>query len=128
MVINAFVLLLAITSLRQAPQLLLPTVNGLAAQVTATTDTKQGAEGTTVYKVGNDVSAPVPVFKPEPPYTKEARRAKLEGTAKMEVLIDDHGDVANVKEISPPLGKGLDESAVKTVLTWKFRPAMHKGS
>ena len=32
-----------------------------------------------VYSVGNGVSAPEPIYKPEPPYTKEAKAAKMQG-------------------------------------------------
>ena len=35
--------------------------------------------------------------------------------------------VIEVKEISPRLGHGLDENAIKTVKKWKFEPARREG-
>jgi TonB family protein len=75
-----------------------------------------------VYTVGGDVKAPVPIYKPEPAYTREARAAKLEGTNVFWVIVDADGTVADVKLVRS-LGKGLDESAIETIRTWKFEPA-----
>jgi TonB family protein len=72
------------------------------------------------------VTPPMPVYKPEPPYTEEARHAKLEGTVLLSVTVAADGTVTEVK-VTRPLGKGLDESAVKTLKTWKFLPAMKAG-
>ena len=79
-----------------------------------------------VYQVGDDVTAPVPIYKPEPAYTKEARAAKLEGTDVFWIVVDTSGNVADA-ELLRGVGKGLDESAMQTARTWKFKPAMKKG-
>ena len=79
-----------------------------------------------VYAVGGDVTKPVPIYKPEPPYTKEARAAKLEGTDVFWIVVDASGNVADVNLVRS-VGKGLDESAMRTVRTWKFMPATKKG-
>jgi len=79
-----------------------------------------------VYTVGGDVAAPVPIYKPDPPYTKEARAAKLEGTDAFWMVVDGAGNVADVKLVRS-VGKGLDESAMQTLRTWKFKPALKKG-
>jgi TonB family protein len=79
-----------------------------------------------VYTLGGDVTAPVPIYKPEPAYTKEAKAAKLEGTDVLLIVVDASGSVADV-ELLRSVGKGLDESAMQTVRTWKFKPAMKKG-
>jgi len=79
-----------------------------------------------LYTVGGDVSVPVPIYKPEPAYTHQARAAKLQGTDVFMVAVDASGNVADVK-VERPLGKGLDESAIETLRTWKFQPAMRKG-
>lgn len=42
-------------------------------------------------------------------------------------MISDEGKVVSVKEVSKPLGKGLDENALKTIPTWKFKPAERNG-
>ena len=79
-----------------------------------------------VYNVEGDVKAPVPIYKPEPAYTKEARAAKLEGTDVFWVVVDGTGNVADVRLVRS-VGMGLDESASETLRTWKFKPAMKKG-
>ncbi len=79
-----------------------------------------------IYKVGGDVVAPVPIFKPEPPYTPEAKKAKLQGSLALDVTIDAAGNVRDVRVIHA-LGGGLTESAVNTVRTWKFKPATRRG-
>jgi TonB family protein len=79
-----------------------------------------------VYSVGNGVSPPIPTYKPEPPYTEEAKAAKLQGIVRLLVIIGADGAVSDVK-VTEGLGKGLDESAVQTVKSWKFKPAMKDG-
>jgi TonB family protein len=93
---------------------------GSAAQPTVKYDAGK------VYEVGDDVTAPVPIYKPEPAYTKEARAAKLEGSDAFWIVVDTSGNVADV-ELLRGVGKGLDESAMQTARTWKFKPAMKKG-
>ena len=83
--------------------------------------------GTGVYNVGGDVAPPLPIYKPEPPYTRQAKKAKIRGTVVLWIVIDAQGDVSDVREVSERLGKGLDENAVETVRTWKFKPARLNG-
>jgi TonB family protein len=70
---------------------------------------------------------PIPVYTPEPDYTPEASKAKLRGVVVLRIMIDESGNVTDVRELSAPLGKGLDESAIKTVRTWRFKPATRNG-
>ncbi len=79
-----------------------------------------------IYKVGGDVTAPVPIYRPEPGYTPEAKKAKLEGMVLLEVTVDAAGKVRDVR-VKHPLGGGLTESAVNNVRTWKFKPATKRG-
>jgi TonB family protein len=79
-----------------------------------------------VYTVGNGVSAPDPIYKPEPPYTKEAKAAKLEGSVVLQIIVGVDGAVTNVKVVKE-FDKGLTENAVDTVKTWKFKPALKDG-
>ena len=76
--------------------------------------------------VGNGVSAPIAIYKPEPHYSEEARKAKWQGTVVLWIIVDAQGNVGDVR-VARPLGLGLDEKAVDTVKTWKFKPAMHDG-
>jgi TonB family protein len=76
---------------------------------------------------GGGVTAPTPVYKPDPRYTPEARHDRIEGTVKLWIVVGAQGYVSNVQEISEPLGGGLDKSAVDTVKTWRFNPATREG-
>jgi TonB family protein len=90
------------------------------------TSSKGGGVRGGVYTVGNGVSAPIPIYQPEPSYTKEARAAKLQGTVTLWIVVGVDGTVADAKAINA-FDKGLAENAVQTVKTWKFAPAMKAG-
>ena len=106
-----------------------PPVNSAApgpAEPAATPHPTTKNDTAKVYKVGGDVTAPVPIYHPEPAYTKEAKAAKLQDTVVLWIVVDAGGSVIDVKLLRG-VGKGLDESAMQTVRTWKFKPAMKKG-
>ena len=86
-----------------------------------------GGTGGGAYSVGGNIAAPVPIYKPEPPYSEEARKAKYQGTVVLLIVVDSQGDVADVSVLKP-LGMGLDEKAVSTVRTWKFHPALRNNT
>jgi len=86
-----------------------------------------GGTGGGVYSVGGNVSAPIAIYKPEPPYSEEARKAKWQGTVVLWIIVDAQGNVGDVR-VAKPLGLGLDENAVTTVKTWKFKPALRGGT
>jgi len=86
-----------------------------------------GPNGPGVNSLLGDVSAPIPTYRPEPPYTEEARKAKLAGVVTVALIVDAQGNARNV-HILRSLGMGLDENAVETVSTWKFKPAMRNGT
>jgi TonB family protein len=79
-----------------------------------------------VYQIGGDVSQPVPIYKPEPEYSEEARKAKYSGTVLLQLVIDEHGNTRDIHVIRP-LGLGLDEKAIEAVAKWRFRPALKGG-
>ena len=70
---------------------------------------------------------PAPTYSPEPPYTPQARRDKIEGSVDLWIDIDSQGNVTDAQEASKPVGDGLDEKAIETVKTWKFKPATRNG-
>jgi TonB family protein len=86
-----------------------------------------GGTGGGVYSVGGNVSAPIPIYKPEPAYSEEARKAKYQGTVVLWIVVDAQGNVNDCRVVKP-LGLGLDEKAVETVRTWKFKPALRNGA
>jgi TonB family protein len=63
---------------------------------------------------------------PAPPYTKEARDAKFQGTVGAEAIITVDRRVTNIRVVKSP-GLGIDESAMKTLNTWKCKPVIHDG-
>ena len=79
-----------------------------------------------VYKIGGGVSAPVPIFKPEPEYSEEARKAKYQGSVTLSIVIMPDGSTSNIRVIRP-LGLGLDEKAIEAVTRWRFRPSLKDG-
>jgi len=78
------------------------------------------------YSVGGNVTAPVPIYKPEPAYSEEARKAKYQGTVVLLIVVDAQGNTTDARVVKP-LGMGLDEKAVESVRTWKFKPALRSG-
>jgi TonB family protein len=79
-----------------------------------------------IYRIGGGVTAPVPTYRPEPQYSKEALKRKLQGTVVLYVEVDPTGRARNIKAIRS-LGLGLDEKAIEAVSQWEFRPAMKDG-
>jgi protein TonB len=85
-----------------------------------------GGFGGGAYSVGGGVTAPIPIYKPEPPYSEEARKAKYQGTVVLLIVVDAQGSVSDARVVKP-LGLGLDEKALETIHTWKFKPGMRNG-
>ena len=70
----------------------------------------------------NVVSQAACMHCPEPPYTDEARKAKLQGNVTLRVLIGADGRAARIQLVKG-LGLGLDEQALQAVRAWHFVPA-----
>lgn len=85
-----------------------------------------GSGGSPSNKCGGVRSYPVAIYKPEPPYSQEARQAKKSGAVVMSFVVDSQGNVTQEKIIKSA-GMGLDQSALKTLKTWEFKPAMCDG-
>lgn len=83
-------------------------------------------DGNAPVQVGGDVSPPVKVFGPQPAYTEDARKGRIQGIVILEAIIDVVGNVTDVKVLKG-LPLGLTESAVATTKEWKFRPATRNG-
>jgi len=71
-------------------------------------------------------TAPVAIFKPEPAYSEEARKGKVQGTVVLVVEIDANGRPRDIR-VRRPLGFGLEERAIEAVGRWRFRPAYRNG-
>jgi len=85
-----------------------------------------GGIGGGVFRVGGGVSAPRPVFTPDPEYSEEARKAKYQGTCVLWLVVGPDGRPRDIK-VARTLGLGLDEKAIEAVKQWKFEPAMKDG-
>jgi periplasmic protein TonB len=85
-----------------------------------------GGMGGGAFRIGGGVSAPVPIFKVEPEYSEEARKAKFQGTVLLAIVVDTDGKTRDVR-ILRPLGMGLDEKAIEAVMKWRFRPGYKDG-
>lgn len=77
---------------------------------------------TELLKIRPGVTAPKPRYTPEPDYSEFARHERYRGVLQLEMIVDATGKIRQ-PEIVKPLGMGLDESAIATVLTWRFDPA-----
>lgn len=70
----------------------------------------------------SNVASPVAcIYCPEPGYTEEARKAKLQGTLLLQVLVGPDGRAMRIRVVQG-LGMGLDEKAIETVRSWRFAP------
>jgi len=85
-----------------------------------------GGFGGGVFKVGGGVTAPSLLYKVEPEYSEEARKAKYQGTVVLYVEVDPNGHAVNPRVIRS-LGLGLDEKAMEAVRKWRFKPGYKDG-
>lgn len=85
-----------------------------------------GGTGGGVYRIGGGVSEPIPIFRPEPEYSEEARKAKFQGAVMLQIIIDENGRTRDIRVIRP-LGLGLDEKAIEAVQKWRFKPSTKDG-
>jgi TonB family protein len=72
------------------------------------------------------LTEPVLLYKVDPEYSEEARKAKLQGVVMVRAVIDARGQVRNIA-IAQGLGLGLNERAIAAVERWKFRAGMRNG-
>jgi len=79
-----------------------------------------------IYSVGNGVSSPRVIFKPEPDYSDEARKIRLQGVVVVSAVVAPDGRPTRLR-IARSLGMGLDEKALEAVNRWRFEPARKDG-
>ncbi|MBI2956026.1 MAG: energy transducer TonB [Acidobacteria bacterium] len=85
-----------------------------------------GGYGGGAFMVGGSVSRPVCIYCPDPEYTDEARKARHQGLVVLWAIVDESGRVRDLR-VQKSLGMGLDESAVRTVMQWRFKPGERFG-
>ncbi|HEY7159769.1 MAG TPA: TonB family protein [Acidobacteriota bacterium] len=72
-----------------------------------------------------EIVKPVLIHRVNPEYPEVARKARVEGTVILEAIINQNGDVENVKVLRGvhPL---LDQAAVNAVRNWRYKPLISK--
>jgi len=85
-----------------------------------------GNMGGGLRKIGGGVSAPVPIYTPEPEFSEEARKAKAAGVVLVSIQVDTTGRPSHI-HVLRGIGLGLDEKAMEAVRQYKFKPAMENG-
>ena len=79
-----------------------------------------------VYRVGGGVTAPAVLYKIDPEYSEEARKAKYSGTVVLYIEVDQTGHAKNLRVVKG-IGLGLDEKAIEAVTKWRFKPGLKDG-
>jgi TonB family protein len=79
-----------------------------------------------VFNVGGGVSQPVLQERIEPEYTDAGRKARIEGSVELLIVVNADGTVTSVS-VRKSLGYGLDENAIDAVKKWKFIPGKKDG-
>src|SRR5262245_22207802 len=71
---------------------------------------------------------PVAIRRPQPKYTSEAMRAKLQGMVELEAVVDVDGTVSRAR-VTKSLDTqwGLDDKALEAVRSWVFEPGTLNG-
>jgi protein TonB len=85
-----------------------------------------GNYGGGLKKIGGGVSSPELIFKVDPEFSEEARKAKFAGIVLVNLVVDQNGNPQNV-HVLRGVGMGLDQKAVAAVKQYKFKPAKEAG-
>jgi TonB family protein len=85
-----------------------------------------GGIGGGIFRVGGGVSAPSIIYRVEPTYSEEARKAKYQGVVVLSAIVRKDGSIEILKVVRS-LGLGLDENAIQALKQWKFRPGQRNG-
>jgi TonB family protein len=85
-----------------------------------------GGIGDGPYRAGGGVTAPRAIYDPEPEYSEEARKAKYQGIAILQVVVDAEGRARDIR-VARSAGMGLDEKATEAVRQWRFEPGTKDG-
>lgn len=72
------------------------------------------------------IAPPRPTYSPDPGYDEASRKAKIEGTVVLRIIVTRDGLVKDPR-IKRGLCEALDKRAVEAVSQWKFTPATKNG-
>jgi len=80
-----------------------------------------------IYPAGRmGVTVPQVIYSPEPNFSDEARKAKMQGVVQLLIVVGKDGRTYDIR-VAQSLGMGLDEQAIEAVRKWRFRPAALNG-
>src|SRR5688572_9335168 len=82
--------------------------------------------GQPIFGLGGGVSEPTVVFRVQPEYSDDARKARVQGTVEVVIIVLPDG-TARFDRIVQSLGYGLDQRAIDAVTRWKFTPGKKDG-
>lgn len=85
-----------------------------------------GGTGGGVFSPGGGITQPTILYREEPEYSEEARRARHQGTVIIEGIVRRDGSV-DILGVVRGLGYGLDEKAIEALRNWRFNPALRNG-
>ena len=83
-------------------------------------------EGPPGIRPGGRATSPEVIYSPEPSFSDEARKAKVQGIVLLMLVVGPDGHPYNIR-VRQSLGMGLDEKAIEAVHNWRFRPATRNG-
>ena len=72
------------------------------------------------------MTPPVVVSQIQPEYSDDARKARVQGTVELVIIVLTDGS-ARLERVVNSLGYGLDQRAIEAVTQWKFRPGSKDG-
>jgi TonB family protein len=85
-----------------------------------------GGIGGGAFSVGGGVSEPVPLSTPQPEYSDDGRKARVQGTVVLSIIVNPDGTV-RFDNVTRSLGYGLDQKAIEAIRRWKFTPGKKDG-
>jgi protein TonB len=88
-------------------------------------ESQSGSPGLSARR-GSGITPPQLVYKVEPEFSEEARKAKFQGMVVLIIEVDANGNVRSIR-VRQGLGLGLDEKAIEAVSRWRFRPGVLDG-
>ena len=85
-----------------------------------------GGMGGGAFSVGGGVSSPVILSQIQPEYSDDARKARIQGTVELLIVVQSDGAV-RFESVQKSLGYGLDQKAIDAVKKWRFVPGRKDG-
>jgi periplasmic protein TonB len=97
-----------------------------ASPVQVTADTTWPPVG--VFRLGPGMTSPRLIKETKPSYTADAMRVGVQGSIKMEAVVETDGTVGEVRVVRSLDQKfGMDEQGVMTLKQWRFEPGKKDG-